>query len=72
MRPLDDEGLPETKDEEDDDPTDPSHRDYDLSTSAPYDFDGPADAKPWFLRRGFVLLIGVLLIIAIVLPLFVR
>ena len=72
MRPLDDEGLPKTEDEEDDDPTDPSHRDYDLSTSAPYDFDGPADAKPWFLRRGFVLLIGVLLIVAIVLPLFVR
>ena len=69
MRPLDDEGLPETE-AGDDDPTNPSHRDFDLSTSAPYDFDPPADVKPWFLRRWFVLLIGALLIIAIVLPLF--
>jgi hypothetical protein len=69
VRPLD-----EADDEpfEDDDPTDPSHRDFDLSTSAPYDFDGPADSKPWFLRRGFILLIGTVLIVSIVLPLFLR
>ncbi|HEX5369104.1 MAG TPA: hypothetical protein VFY10_06780 [Dehalococcoidia bacterium] len=71
MRPLDDEGLPENAEEEEDDPTDPSHRDYDLSTSAPYEFDGPADAKPWFLRRGFILLIGAVLIFSLILPLLV-
>jgi hypothetical protein len=53
---------------EDDDPNDPSHRDYDLSTSAPYDYDRPADEKPWFLRRGVMLLVGLLLVLSLMLP----
>jgi hypothetical protein len=54
-------------DEDDDDPNDPSHRDFDLSTSAPYDFDGPYE-KPWFLRRWLLLSISLLVVFALLLP----
>ncbi|HEU0072799.1 MAG TPA: hypothetical protein VFS30_02215 [Dehalococcoidia bacterium] len=52
---------------EDDDPNDPSHRDYDLSNSAPYDFDEPYE-KPWFLRRWLLLLVSLIVLAGLLLP----
>jgi hypothetical protein len=52
---------------EDDDPNDPSHPDYDLSESAPYDFDRPYE-KPWFLRRWFLLTVALLIVFSLLLP----
>lgn len=57
---------------EDDDPNKPSHRDHDLSDSAPYDWDRPADVKPWYLQRWFVLSISLLLILSLLLPMFIQ
>jgi len=54
-----------------DDPNDPDHPDFDLSESAPYDFDGPYE-KPWFLRRGVLLLVSAVLIFSLLLPLALR
>lgn len=56
------------EDKEDDDPNDPSHRDYDLSNSAPYDYERPADDKPWFLRRWAMMIVGLLLVFSLLLP----
>ena len=56
---------------EQDDPNNPSHPDFDLSESAPYDFDQPYE-KPWFLRRGVLLVVSVLLIFSLLLPLVLR
>ena len=53
--------------DEDDDPNDPSHPDFDLSNSAPYDFDEPYE-KPWFLRRWLLLTISLLVVFALLLP----
>ena len=53
--------------DEDDDPNDPSHPDYDLSNSAPYDFDKPYE-KPWFLRRWVLLLVSVIVLVGLLLP----
>ena len=53
--------------DEDDDPNDPSHPDYDLSNSAPYDFDEPYE-KPWFLRRWVLLLVSVIVLVGLLLP----
>jgi hypothetical protein len=58
---------PLDSDYEFDDPNDPRHPDFDLSESAPYDFDEPYE-KPWFLRRGVLLLVSALLIISLLLP----
>ena len=55
-------------DYEDDDPNDPAHRDHDLSDSADYDWDGPADTKPWYLQRWFMFTIGILLVFSLILP----
>jgi hypothetical protein len=55
------------RDYEEDDPNDPSHPDYDLSDSAPYDFDEPYE-KPWFLRRWLLLVVSLLVLIALLLP----
>jgi hypothetical protein len=52
---------------EDDDPNDPAHPDYDLSDSAPYDFDEPYE-KSWFLRRWVLLLVSVILVVSLLLP----
>jgi hypothetical protein len=52
---------------DEDDPNNPDHPDFDLSESAPYDFDGSYE-KPWFLRRGVLLLVSALLIISLLLP----
>ena len=59
-------------DYEDDDPNNPSHRDHDLSDSAAYDWDGPADVKPWYLQRWFVMTISLLLVFSLLLPLALR
>ena len=53
---------------EDDDPNNPRHRDHDLSDSAPYDWERPADVKPWFLQRWFMLTVGLLLVVSLLLP----
>jgi hypothetical protein len=57
--------------DQDDDPNDPSHPDYDLSDSAPYDFDEPYE-KPWFLRRWVLLLVSVIVVVSLLLPFVVR
>ena len=51
---------------EDDDPNDPSHPDYDLSHSGMHVYR--ESSKPWFLRRGFLLAVGILVIIGLLLP----
>jgi hypothetical protein len=66
-RPLDDFGLEDEYD--DDDPNDPRHRDFDLSESAPYEFDSWTDDKPWFLRRWVLLTVSVLVVLGLVLSL---
>jgi hypothetical protein len=55
-------------DYEDDDPNNPRHRDHDLSDSADYDWDRPADSKPWYLQRWFMLTIGIVLVLSLLLP----
>jgi len=57
---------------EDDDPNDPDHRDHDLSDSAAYDWERPADVKPWFLQRWFVMTISLLLVFSLLLPVALR
>ena len=73
---YDDDGLDEDEpmyaEYEDDDPNNPLHRDHDLSDSALYDWDRPADAKPWFLQRWFMLTISLLLVFSLILPLVIQ
>ena len=57
---------------EDDDPNNPRHRDHDLSDSALYDWDRPADVKPWYLQRWFMLTISILLVVSLVLPMLLQ
>jgi hypothetical protein len=52
---------------EDDDPNNPDHPDFDLSESAPYDFDPPYE-KPWFLRRWVLLLVSLIILVSLLLP----
>ena len=47
------------------DPSDPSHPDYDLSESAGYAYWEPAP-KPWFVRRGVILAVTLLVIAGLV------
>jgi hypothetical protein len=58
-------------DDEADDPNDPSHPDFDLSESAPYDFDEPYE-KPWFLRRWMLLLVSIVVVFSLLLSYVVR
>ncbi len=53
------------------DPNDPSHPDHDLSESAGYSDWDPAP-KPWYVRRGALLLIAVLVIIGLLFPTLAR
>jgi hypothetical protein len=63
-RPLDDYGLEDEYD--DDDPNNPSHRDYDLSESAPYEFDSwTSGDRPWFLRRWVLLAVSGILLMSL-------
>jgi hypothetical protein len=64
MRPPDDAA---DDDWDEDDPNDPSHPDHDLSTSAEYDFDRPAE-KSRLARRWIALIIAVVMITGLVLP----
>ena len=50
------------------DPNDPTHPDHDLSEDSGYAYWEPR-TKPFFLRRGFVLLVSVLVIIGLMWPL---
>ena len=68
------------EDEEDDDelegeweldPNDPTHPDHDLSVDAGY-AGWDSSPSPPLIRRGFVLLITVLVIIGLVVPLLIR
>ena len=55
-------------DSQDDDPNNPSHRDYDLSEAgigSHLEYDSP----PFFLRRGVLIVVSVLVIVALLLPL---
>ena len=53
---------------EEDDPNNPRHPDHDLSDSYDYDWERPADVKPWYLQRWFMLTIGLLLVVSLLLP----
>jgi hypothetical protein len=57
---------------EDDDPNDPRHRDHDLSDSYDYDWERPADQRPWFLQRWFVMTVSLLLVFSLLLPLVIQ
>ena len=57
-----------TDDYEDDDPNNPRHRDYDLSEAgigSHLEYDQP----PFFLRRGVLIVVSVLVIAGLLLPL---
>ena len=54
-------------DYEGDDPNNPSHPDYDLSNSAPYDLDEPYQ-KPWFLQRWLLLTVSAIVLLGLLLP----
>ena len=57
---------------EEDDPNNPNHPDHDLSDSAVYDWERPADVKPWYLQRWFMMIVGILLIFSLLLPMFLQ
>jgi hypothetical protein len=52
------------------DPNDPSHPDYDLSEAAGYSGWEPAP-KAWYLRRGVIVLVAVLVIAGLLVPVLV-
>jgi len=73
------EGVADAEDEEDEeelegewelDPNDPTHPDHDLSTSSSYLWEPPA--KPLYLRRGFILVVTILVILGLLLPVLAR
>lgn len=55
-----------------DDPNDPSHRDFDLSEAGGPAYHYEIRAKPWYLRRWFLLAVAALLIIALVVSILPR
>ncbi|HXH22502.1 MAG TPA: hypothetical protein VNN10_10755 [Dehalococcoidia bacterium] len=58
--------------EDDDDPNDPWHRDFDLSEAGGPAYHYEVSPKPWYLRRWFLLLVAVLVVASLVLPLIPR
>jgi hypothetical protein len=56
--------------DEDDDPNNPSHRDYDLSEAGIGSHE-EYDSKPFFLRRGVLIVVSVLVLLGLLLP-FIR
>ena len=52
------------------DPNDPSHPDHDLSESASYAWYPPD--KPFYLRRGVILFVSILVIVGLMLPVLAR
>ena len=67
----DDEDDDELEGEWELDPNDPTHPDHDLSVDAGY-AGWDSSPSPPLIRRGFVLLITVLVIIGLVVPLLIR
>jgi hypothetical protein len=53
--------------EDDDDPNDPSHRDHDLSETAP-DWWREAPRRPLFARRWALLIVALIAVAGLVLP----
>ena len=68
--PRPDEDIDE-EDDDDDDLSDPHHPDHDLSEWSPYS-PGVQDRKPWFTRRGVMIVIGILVIAGLIIPLLPR
>jgi hypothetical protein len=64
------------RDDEDDDPGTPGHRDHDLSEAAGYppeeDAYGGWPTKPWFVRRWVHLLVAVVVLGSLFLPVLLR
>ncbi len=54
---------------DDDDPNDPSHPDHDLSERGETYPGEDAPFKPWFLRRWLLLVAGLVVVAALLLPL---
>ena len=52
------------------DPNDPTHPDHDLSESASYAWYPPD--KPFYLRRGVILAVTILVIIGLLIPVLAR
>ena len=52
------------------DPNDPTHPDHDLSESASYAWYPPD--KPFYLRRGVILAVTILIIIGLLIPVLAR
>jgi hypothetical protein len=67
-RPRDDQDI--EAEDADDDLSDPDHPDHDLSEWAPY--TTPIESRPWFTRRWVMLIVGVLVILGMILPFFMR
>ena len=68
--PRDDEEEPPSRAdgwELDDDPTDPAHPDYDLSTARPYTSYEPP-ARPWYSQRWLLIIVALAVIAGLVLP----
>ncbi len=68
-----DEGFDEEEELEGEwelDPNDPTHPDHDLSESASYAWYPPD--KPFYLRRGVILVVTILVIIGLMIPLLAR
>ncbi len=72
-----DENADEDFDEEEElegewelDPNDPTHPDHDLSESASYAWYPPD--KPFYLRRGVILAVTILIIIGLLIPVLAR
>jgi hypothetical protein len=79
MERLPDEAPQSPLDEEDEelegewelDPNDPSHPDYDLSIAAGYSDWEPAP-RPWYIRRGVILVVALLVIAGLMIPVLAR
>lgn len=67
---ADDEDEEELEGEWELDPNDPSHPDHDLSISSSYLWEPPP--KPFYLRRGVILVVTVLVILGLLLPVLAR
>ena len=52
------------------DPNDPTHPDHDLSDSASYMWEPPD--KPFYLRRGVILFVTILIILGLLIPTLAR
>ena len=67
---ADDEEEEELEGEWELDPNDPSHPDHDLSISSSYLWEPPP--KPFYLRRGVILVVTVIVILGLLLPVLAR